>query len=248
MGHESSREAVNDPSIIVIIPCRSTDSPEITLGSLAKQTCRDFSAHVVMDYPHKGAPWARNFGLQQCPKSSPYVLFSDADIRWEPTALEAMTDTLVKAQHDEQYAAPASMKQPWMTGYAYGGYYLQEQTMFDDKFKTFRGPIGNEPWNYETLLQRNFVSTMSLIRRDALNCLGPVPWDERLRRLQDWDVWLGLATQGWRGVWTGDVTFTTKIRPGISFQSEHRDEHTGDEQGVSYNEACHIVRAKHGLS
>lgn len=243
MGHEGSGQALTDPAITVIIPCRESDSPEITLGSLAKQTYQNYSAHVITDYRKHGAPWARNFGLSQRSRRTPYVLFSDADILWEKDALEVMMDTLQKAEvHEMEY--PSS----WRTGYAYGGYYLQEQTMFDDKLKTFRGPIGSKPWDFEDLIQHNYISTMSLIRREALDALGTMPWDESLRRLQDWDVWLRMAFAGWRGVWTGGVTFTTKIRPGLSFQSVHRDEHTGDEEGVSYDQAYAIVRTKHDLA
>lgn len=246
MGHESRCQLMSSPAITIIVPCRATETPTLTLESLAKQTYRDFSVHVITDYRGHGAPWARNFGLSQRTRTTPYVLFSDADIQWEKNALEIMVMALEQAKDHEHINALPTMKEPWLTGYAYGGYYLREPTMFKDTHAAFRGPIGNEPWDYDTLLNRNFVSTMSLIRSEALAELGPTPWDESLRRLQDWDVWLKLALAGWRGVWTGGVTFTTPIRAGVSFATANRAEHDGQD-GISYAEAKAIVCRKHSL-
>jgi len=231
-------------AIEIIVPCRATETPDLTLESLARQTYRDFSVNVVTDYRKHGAPWARNFGLKDTPDSK-YVLFSDADIRWDKSALEIMVSALERTAKDESNLHGQHLA--WLTGYAYGGYYIQDQIMFDDKFKTFHGPIGNEAWTYEKLLQHNYISTMSLIRRDALKQLGPDPWDESLLRLQDWDIWLRLALCGWNGVWTGGVTFTTPARRGISFATEDRAEHSDLSLGVSYEQAFHSVRSKHGL-
>ena len=176
-------------------------------------------------------------------EQSKFVLFSDADIQWERDALARMVDTLTRARARDQAEHNA-----WLTGYSYGGYYLQEPTMFTDgRYKTFRGPIGNEPWSCETLVQRNFVSSMSLIYRDALEYIGSPVWDESLLRLQDWDIWLRMAQEGWKGEWVGGVTFTTPIRKGITFATDKRNEHTNIEHGISYEEAAAIVRSKHGL-
>jgi len=231
--YASGSDAVKIPAISIIVPCRVDDSPELTLGSLAKQTFQDYSVHVVTDHRKQGAPWARNFGLEQEDIKTPYVLFSDADIQWEKDALEKMVRELQENRRD--------------VGFAYGGYYLQEPTMFKDKFRTFSGPIGNQPWDFETLLNHNYISTMSLIRREALCELGPKPWDESLKRLQDWDLWLNLAQRGWKGVWVGGVTFTTPIRKGLSFADTDGTEHNMQSEGITYNEAYHIVRVKHGL-
>jgi len=121
--------------ITVVIPCRETNTPSLylTLRSLAMQTMPPTSFVVVHD-EGKGANWARNRGFEMV--KTPYVLFSDDDIAWEPDALA----NLYSAMQVDGHAS-----------YAYGGYTI------DGKPHSFR------EFSAYALRQNNYISTMSLI-------------------------------------------------------------------------------------
>lgn len=196
----------NLPEITVVIPCREPVDASITLDSLAKQTYQGFKTVVVPD-GGLGANWARNHGFMQC--DTEFVLFSDDDIEWKSHALETLLRTLKMT------------KASWSYGrfIVYGGTGPEQGTVW-----------ANEPWDPYLLKDHNYISTMSLIR--AKDFPG---FDERIQRLQDWDLWLTMVEQGKRGVYCNDLIFTTKIRPGIT--------HGGPDVIDSEN----IVRRKHGL-
>lgn len=119
--------------ITVVIPCRETENAYVTLRSLAKQTLQPAAIVVVHD-EGKGANWARNRGFEMV--KTPYVLFSDDDIAWEPDALA----NLYSAMQVDGHAS-----------YAYGGYTI------DGKPHSFR------EFSAYALRQNNYISTMSLI-------------------------------------------------------------------------------------
>ncbi len=52
----------------------------------------------------------------------------------------------------------------------------------------------------------NYIHTSSLVHREAM-----VPFDESLKKFQDWDIWLTLAEQGKRGVWIPRVLFAVGV-------------------------------------
>jgi glycosyltransferase involved in cell wall biosynthesis len=122
------------PVITVVIPCREPVNADITLNSLAKQTFRGFKTVVVPDQGY-GANWARNKGFLEC--DTEFVLFSDDDIDWKPTALETMLRVL------RRFPRPA---------YCYG------------RFEVDGVVWSHEPFNAEMLRHHNYISTMSLWR------------------------------------------------------------------------------------
>jgi hypothetical protein len=82
------------------------------------------------------------------------------------------------------------------------------------------------------LRRQNYISTMSVIRRDAFP-----GFDESLRRLQDYDLWLTMLAAGHVGVYCGAEVFSTLVRNGITYAPDAQP----------YEEALRIVRRKHGL-
>jgi glycosyltransferase involved in cell wall biosynthesis len=123
------------PEISVIIPCRDICGAETTLGTLCTQTFKDFSVTLIYDRG-RGANWARNRGFEAT--KSPYVLFSDDDIRWEPKALEQLYDAI----HNQYYS------------FSYGYYEMNGLTLC------------NREWDKEAIKKDSFVSSMSLFKRD----------------------------------------------------------------------------------
>lgn len=94
----------------------------------------------------------------------------------------------------------------------------------------------HQPWWPELLKHHNYISTMSVWRSKDFP-----GFDESLKRLQDWDVYLTALGQGKRGIYCEELIFETKIRPGITF-----DENLDTEK--SYVEAEQIVKKKHHLN
>jgi glycosyltransferase involved in cell wall biosynthesis len=118
---------------------------------------------------------------------SKYTLFSDNDIEWYPESLQLLFDTLE--------SNPCA-------SYSYGSYLLEGLEQFG---------ISHE-YNAYDLVNGNYISTMSLIRTDDF-----VGFDETLKRLQDWDLWLRMLLKKKYGVYCGKELFKTKIRNGITF-------------------------------
>ena len=73
---------------------------------------------------------------------------------------------------------------------------------------------------------------MSLLRRAKFP-----GWDERLKRHQDWDLWLSMVDKGSEGVCCGQYLFETPIREG-SISSGG---------SISVGESMAIVAEKHEL-
>ncbi len=204
------------PLISIVIPCRVGEHADMTVDSLLKQTRKDFEYDIVRDVERRGAPWARNRGAEIA--TGAYLLFSDNDISWEPEALDLMVRAL------ESPAAMLPDANGFTTDYAYGSYRIIRNGK--------PGPLFcDEAWNYDTLKGRNYISTMSLMRRSAFP-----GWDESLKRLQDWDLWLTMAEQRSKGVYVGKMLFTTPYREGITYGNS-----------PSYEDAFRVVRKKHGL-
>lgn len=74
-----------------------------------------------------------------------------------------------------------------------------------------------QPFSLHALKRNNLCSTMSLIKAD----IAP-EWDESIERFQDWDYFLNLAFQGYKGKWIDKVLFTTPKREGISTKGNKR--------------------------
>ena len=211
--------------ISVVIPARPGESATLVYESLRKQSYQDLEVILVVDHGNRGAPWARNRGLELA--RGDYVLFSDTDVRWEPMALAHLLHAL------EQGSKQGPDADGLRVGYAYGSYYETRPPGWWHRWRTRRsGPIGHRPWDLRALYEHNFISTMSLICRE--HC---VPFDESIERLQDWDLWLHLAIQRKiRGTWVGRTLFTTPYRRGLTHGNH-----------LTYDEARAIIRRKHGL-
>ncbi|MDQ5931734.1 MAG: hypothetical protein QG607_435 [Patescibacteria group bacterium] len=67
-------------------------------------------------------------------------------------------------------------------------------------------------FSVDALKKTNYISTMALVRRAVFR-----PFDERLKRFQDWDLWLSLALRGATGVYVPHTIFTAT--PGGSMSS-----------------------------
>lgn len=100
------------------------------------------------------------------------------------------------------------------------------------------------PYDPERLKKMPYIHTSSLIRREHFP-----GFDEKIKRLQDWDLWLTMLEQGRRGVWinktlykieTGGMisswlpAFAYKLLPFLP-------------RARRYKEAVRIIKEKHRL-
>lgn len=189
-----------NPELSVVIPVRAGGNPYVTLASLAKQSYSDFEIIVAQD-EWGNANKARNAGYALCGDSK-YVLFSDDDIEWAPDAFDKMVRSLASSD----------------SAYCYCAYQMGGKVYCD------------EPWSADALRRRNYISTMSVIRRECFP-----GWDEDVERLQDWALWLSMLSAGHRGLYCGESLFSTSVRDGITRNGR-----------VTYEEAYRIVKEKHG--
>ncbi|MEA1963195.1 MAG: glycosyltransferase family A protein [Patescibacteria group bacterium] len=111
-----------------------------------------------------------------------YVIFCDADLELFPDALDIMQNKL-----DNRKEA----------AYVYPGHIFGRK-----KFASFK-------FSENRLKQMPYIHSTALIRRA---CLPALPWDENLKRLQDWDLWLSLLEKGHKGYWINKILF--KVQPG----------------------------------
>lgn len=189
-------------AISIVIPSRENENPYETLRSLANQIYYQEVVVVVVYDEGNGANWARNRGAEL--SKSKYLLFSDNDIIWEPKAIDRL--------HFEINSHPEA-------GYCYGWYEMDDRQYC------------KQPFSETVLRKANYISTMSMIRREVFP-----GFDESLQRLQDWDLWLTLLERGVKGAYCPHKIFTTTKREGITY---------GD--GISWEKAREIVLEKHGL-
>ncbi len=191
--------------VSVVIPAfNSAKTLATTLNDLKAQTLQPAEIVVVDDgstdstseiakkfdvqlirQENKGAPAARNAGFAKT--TGDFVLYCDADVQLEPTMLEHMARALLL--HSE-------------AGYAYSDFKFGWHTfdLFD--------------FDAERLQKANYISTMSLLRRD--HCIG---FDESLKRYQDWDLWKRLLSKGVQGIWVPGRLFSSSHGAGISKDS-----------------------------
>lgn len=116
-----------------------------------------------------------------------FLLFCDADLIMEPNMLKSMHDALA----DNQGAS-----------FAYSSFYFGRK-----KFKLW-------PFNPEKLKQMPYIHTTSLIRKEHFPVTG---WDNKIKRLQDWDLWLTMLDNGHNGLWIDKYLF--KVQGGGTMSS-----------------------------
>lgn len=152
--------------------------------------------------------------------SGELVFFCDADVVLKPEALES----LYKALERETSAA-----------YAYSSFYWGRKL-----FKV--GEIGEE-----RLKKGPCIHTMSLIR---VSDFPESAWDESIKKLQDWDLWLAIYfAKGKLGVFVDKPLFTVSPGGTISswLPSFFYKLFPFLPKVKKYNEAVKIVKQKYGI-
>jgi len=152
--------------------------------------------------------------------SGEYLFFCDADAILKPDALEVMLGFLNNNP---------------LASYAYPSFYWGR--------KLFK--VGD--FDPDKLKQAPYIHTMALIRRADFPTDG---WDEKIKKLQDWDLWLTMLEQGKVGMWVGQILFT--VTPGGTISSwlpSFAYKLLPFLPSVKkYKKAVKIIKEKHGLA
>ncbi len=139
---------------------------------LRRLAARDGRVKLLRQPVNRGLAAGRNLGLEQA--FGRYVFFLDDDDLIEPTTLEKLAWFLETHPH---------------------------LTMAKGSTVAFGGQKYHATINFEAgglFLQRNPIDVMCLVRRDALQAVGG--FDSTLvHGMEDWDLWLKLAAQGYWG-------------------------------------------------
>lgn len=124
----------------------------------------------------------RNFGFKE--SFGEYVLFLDADNYLEPQFIERTQEAL-EADRDSAYA-------------------YTDWNWVDMWSKMVGEPMRTADFSYEELKGRNYIDMCSLIRRPVFERFM---FDEQQNGYDDWDFWLTLAENGYRGKHVGEPLF-----------------------------------------
>jgi len=196
---------INDKLVSIVVPCFQAEHTIIeTLDDIFNQKYQPLEVIVVNDgstdktqlllneyhkkisilnQENKGAAAARNNGFKKT--HGTYILFCDSDVKLKPHMVSAMVSTLEKNPK---------------ASYCYSSFVFGLHT-----FDLF-------PFDADKLRKENYISTMSLIRREHF-----IGFDESLKRFQDWDLWRRMLDRGYQGVWYPERLFSAPMhRKGIS--------------------------------
>lgn len=186
------------PQVSVIIPVYNGEKTiRETIASVLNQTFTDFELIIINDgsadktpeilenisdarikifsFPNAGLSTSRNRGIDRA--SGKYIAFIDADDLWKPDKLEAQYQAL-------EANIEAAVAYSWTD-------YIDETGQF-----LRRGPHCNFSGNvYSKLLLADFIGSGSnpMIRTQVFSEVGK--FNESLRYVEDWEMWLRLAAR-----------------------------------------------------
>lgn len=214
------------PNEVIVVDDGSTDGTPQELERLRAQ----FSFPLMsVPQPHAGASAARNRGFAE--SKGEHIMFLDADVVLKKHALQRFYETL---QQRTRHAVPGTR-----IGYAYSAFKWGWK-----KFSSF-------PFDAQRLREMPFIHTTSLLRRGVL---PEKPFDESLKRLQDWDLYLTLQERGVAGAHIPEVLFSVETGgnmsrwlPAIMYQIPFSRYGLKVSSLEKYFEAEKKVKEKHGI-
>jgi len=244
-AHESNPDAMNS-AIAVIIPCYNhARILERTLRAVLAQTLQPAEIVVVddgsMDHPESVIKWIANPRIRfiRFDQNRGAPAARNEGARGTTSPFMVFLDADAELVPDALQTMLAALDQHPGADFAYSNFYWGT--------KLFHG----KPFDVDELQKRNFIHTSSLIRRKAFP-----GFDESLKKLQDWDLWLTMAERGSKGTWIDRVLYTVEPRhegmsrwlPKIMYLLPWKQVGLKKPKEVERYEAAEaIVRKKHGI-
>lgn len=189
--------------ISVIIPHKPERELKY-LDTIKFQKDVDIEIIIKVDLKKEGASVMRNKGFLEA--QGEYIFPCDDDIQLKDTCLSIMKKSIELRNRPFAYCNHLRMAPLWDAHIA-------------------------KPWDYEELKKCNYVSTMSLMRREIFQ-----PFDPALKRFQDWDLWLRIGKEH-AGVYVN----------GFLFVAHYDDDSISITPRAETIEAVKIIKEKHGL-
>ncbi len=185
-----------DNLISIIIPLYNHAAAlRKALDSIVKQTCKSIEIVIVDDgsTKHFEIPKYRDVEIpvklvKQSHRGAPTA--RNRGLSKASGAYVIFWDADVIAKPEMLQKMLAALKDHPEASFAYSNFYFGWKKMPAQTF------------DIKKLKEINYIHSTSLIRREAV-----VPWDESLKRFQDWDLWLTMAEQRRTGVWIPDYLF-----------------------------------------
>ncbi len=212
----------------------------------------------------ESAQRARNLGFKHA--KGEYLMFCDADVVMRPDMLEKMLKVLegtltpafggaspVKGEASmiKNYPSPlVSLREisrretgegrvRGFPAYVYSGFKLGHKAM------------PSFPFSAERLRAMPYIHMSSLMRRECFSGM-----DERLKKFQDWDLYLTLLEKGYTGIWIPELLYTILPRkkhgislwlPGFMYKIPWKKFgiHIGAIE--RYHEGMRVIKQKHKL-
>ncbi|MDQ3588108.1 MAG: glycosyltransferase family 2 protein, partial [Actinomycetota bacterium] len=178
------------PDELIVVDDGSTD--EHTLDVLNGLRERGM---MVFRTPNRGAPAARNYGVERA--GGDYILCLDAD------------DVLLPAHLERTTAAMDTSPD--------AGIVAAQLEFFGTVTGTWRPP----PYSLRTMLWKNCLPSASLFRRRCWAEAGG--YTPELEACHDWDLWLSIVEKGWRWEVVEESLYRYRRRDGSI--SDHREAH-----------------------
>jgi glycosyltransferase involved in cell wall biosynthesis len=202
------------PIISVVIPVYNhADTIERSLFSLYRQACRSLLEVIVVD---DGSTDNFNEVIQKIQtlswgKELHFKVISAEHKGASAARNRGMSESVgsfVIFWDADTIGTPTMIQEMYQT--------LSEHKEASYTYSQFRfgwKKIKSRPFNAAALHQHNYIDTTSLIRRGCV-----VKFDEKLKRFQDWDIWLTLLKKGQFGIFIPRVLYTKLVSPkkGIS--------------------------------
>jgi glycosyltransferase involved in cell wall biosynthesis len=154
---------------IIVVDDGSTDNTEAAVRMFADERIKYYKR-----FENQGATSARNIGIKQA--SGTYIAFQDSDDIWLPDKLAKQMEVLLRADRD--------------VGVVYTGYWR----IINNKknYMPVHAATSDKAAKAVSELLFLFVATPTvLIKKECLERSGM--FDERLSRLQEWELWIRLA-------------------------------------------------------
>lgn len=175
----------DDPVVLVITPLRELD--RISNHTVDSIMCTSVHIHWIScsgnQNPYKNFDDALKW-YQTTDTLPKYVIKMDNDIKADFDMIEKMVSTLDGSSDDVAYT------------YCDFGF---EGTV-NISFKAV-------PFNAKRLTMANYISSISMMKSEALEVIGGVETSDRYFRLLDWVLWLKFLKCGYKGVPTPDTSF-----------------------------------------
>lgn len=176
--------------IVVVDDASTDDTPEVAAF---------YAAHGVRyeRVEYRDATRSYNHGIAST--SGDLIAFADADNAATPRWLAHLAAPL---EADPGY------------GFAYSDRYWAGEGKMDDWAFLGATPGGlfrSQPPDLAMLVHENFIDTMSIVRREAVEAVGGFP---QLPILWDYRLWIAILEQGWRACYLTEPLYHYRVHPG----------------------------------